>query len=225
MPDQSHAVLSVTSGTGTSNTGIRHTRSQITAGLSTGVGACAAARFSLGQQKQSPARRAVSDSSGPVRAESWLDARPGRDPHGEVGQTPAMVSVIGKCAIATWRHCGSAAPAVGRLLSRSDSRFPAAVLWKRSPATRLSGSSKQQPRTAISKGSRSCWPNTWCSTAIAAARQPPSNVRSMARARVARTLSAGLRAGACVGGFTSRREAVNGQPGSCSSTTRGGWPA
>ena len=42
------------------------------------------------------------------------------------------------------------------------------------------------------------------------------------RARVARTLMAWLRAGTRVGGFTSRREEVNGRPGTCSSTARAG---
>jgi RNA polymerase sigma-70 factor (TIGR02957 family) len=42
------------------------------------------------------------------------------------------------------------------------------------------------------------------------------------RARVARTLIAGLRAGARVGGFTSRREDVNGQPGALFVDREGG---
>ena len=40
--------------------------------------------------------------------------------------------------------------------------------------------SSRPPRRAISKGWRSCWPTTWCSAATAAARHPPSNVRSTA---------------------------------------------
>jgi RNA polymerase sigma factor (sigma-70 family) len=40
--------------------------------------------------------------------------------------------------------------------------------------------SSQPPRKAISKGWKNCWPTTWCSAATAAARHPPSNVRSTA---------------------------------------------
>jgi RNA polymerase sigma factor (sigma-70 family) len=40
--------------------------------------------------------------------------------------------------------------------------------------------SSRPPSTATSKGWRRCWPTTSCSTATAAARRPPSNVRSTA---------------------------------------------
>ena len=69
--------------------------------------------------------------------------------------------------------------------------------------------SSRPPRRAISKGWRRCWPTTSCSTPTAAARRPPSHARST----VARTLTAGLRALTLLGGFSSRREEVNGQPG------------
>jgi predicted RNA polymerase sigma factor len=40
--------------------------------------------------------------------------------------------------------------------------------------------SSRPPRRAISNGWRSCWPTTWCSAETAAARRPPSHVRSTA---------------------------------------------
>ena len=40
--------------------------------------------------------------------------------------------------------------------------------------------SSRPPRRATSKGWRSCWPTTWWSAPTAAARHPPSNVRSTA---------------------------------------------
>ena len=42
--------------------------------------------------------------------------------------------------------------------------------------------SSRPPSRAISRGWRNCWPTTWCSTAMAAARHPPSLVRSTAAA-------------------------------------------
>jgi DNA-directed RNA polymerase specialized sigma24 family protein len=42
------------------------------------------------------------------------------------------------------------------------------------------GTSEQNARQLATRAWRNCWPTTWCSTATAAARHPPSNVRSTA---------------------------------------------
>src|SRR5918995_1515236 len=44
----------------------------------------------------------------------------------------------------------------------------------------LRAASSRPPRKATSKGWSSCWPTTWCSAPTAAARDPPSHVRSTA---------------------------------------------
>jgi len=89
-----------------------------------------------------------------TRKQGRLEASPSLDGHEHGPRAPCFSSPRGspsddRADDRPRRRCDRAA-AGGRAMPgrRSDSRLPAAVLWKRSPSPRPPGSSKQQPRSS-----------------------------------------------------------------------------